>query len=188
MLLDRKDTDGKHIIDLVLFAGQSNMSGRGTATEAVLCDLAAGYEYKAVSRPGELLPVREPFGLGEDRKGAIWDYDPNGFSKRAGSMVSAVIDTYYSLSGRRIVGVSASIGGSDTVQWKEIYLADAIERLEKAKDFLTVSKFEIGKIFVVWCQGESDGDAMRTAEEYMANTKEIIGVFQAHGAEKCFLV
>lgn len=33
MLLDRKDTDGKHI-DLVLFAGQSNMSGHGTAAEA----------------------------------------------------------------------------------------------------------------------------------------------------------
>lgn len=187
MLLDRNGTDREHV-DLVVFAGQSNMSGRGTVAEAILCNSLAGYEYKAVSRPGELLPVREPFGLGEDREGAIWDYDSEGCSKRAGSMVSAVIDTYYSLSGRRIVGVSASVGGSDTVQWKELYLADAIDRLEKAKGFLLESHYGIDKIFIVWCQGESDGDAGRTVEEYTANTREIIGVFQAHGVERCFLV
>lgn len=182
----KQDTNRK--IDLVLFAGQSNMSGRGDAGEAVRCSVDAGYEYKAVSRPGELVPIREPFGLGEDREGGIWDYDPQGRSKRSGSMVSAVAESYHAGTGRRIVGVSASVGGSDTVSWKQVYLADAVERLERAKEFLRAGGYSVQKLFVVWCQGESDGDAGRTAQEYTANLREIYGAFRAHGAEKCFLV
>lgn len=175
-------------VDLVLFAGQSNMSGRGDAGKAVRCEAAAGYEYKAVSSPGGLLPIREPFGLGEDREGGIWDYDEKGKTKRTGSMVSAAVHTYHARTGRRIVGVSASVGGSDTVQWKRVYLADAVERLDRAKEFLAENRFAVRGIWVVWCQGESDGDAGRTAEEYMANVREIFHAFRAHGAEKCFVV
>lgn len=175
-------------VDLIVFAGQSNMSGRGTAADAVICDSSAGYEYKAVSSPDELQPIREPFGLGEDKEGAIWDYDSDGSSKRTGSMVSAAVDVYHGLTGRRIVGVSASVGGSDTVQWKQLYLKDAVERLEKAKYFLAENSFIVERIFVVWCQGESDGDAGRSVEEYTANTREIFEAFRRHGAEKCFLV
>ena len=175
-------------IDLIVFAGQSNMSGRGDARMAVQCADKAGYEYKAVSQPGKLLPIQEPFGLGEDREGAISDRTEDGGTKRTGSMVSAVADTYHARTGRTIVGVSASIGGSNTVEWKQVYLADALERLERAKAFLLENHFQIENLFVVWCQGESDGDAKRTAEDYMANTKEIFRAFQAHGAEKCFLV
>ena len=175
-------------LDLILFAGQSNMSGRGEAASAVTCDAAAGYEYKAVTNPGGLVPVREPFGLGEDREGGIWDYDSDGRSKRTGSMVSAAVQAYYSRTGRRIVGVSASVGGSDTVQWKQTYVADAVERLDRAKAFLTESGCRVKEIFVVWCQGESDGDARRSAEDYAANSREIFGQFKAHGARVCFLV
>ena len=175
-------------IDLIVFAGQSNMSGRGNADMAVICDISAGYEYKAVSNPGSLVPIREPFGLGEDKMGAIWDYDSQGVSKRSGSMVSAVVQTYYSRTGRMTVGVSASIGGSDTIQWKKIYVADAVERMERAKEYLSENRFSVGNIFVVWCQGESDGDAKRSAEDYMAVTRDIFREFRNHGAEACFLV
>ena len=187
-MMENGRNDGCQEVDLILFAGQSNMSGRGDAATAVRCDAAAGYEYKAISHPGSLLPVREPFGLGEDREGGLWDYDEKGRSKRTGSMVSAVIDTYYAGTGRRIVGVSASMGGTDTVQWKQVYLADAVERLKRAKEFLRENCFSIQKFFVLWCQGESDGDAGRNAEDYKAKLREIYHEFRAQGAEKCFLV
>ncbi len=179
---------GEKEVDLILFAGQSNMSGRGEAGQAVLCDAAAGYEYKAISNPGGLLPIGEPFGLGEEKEGGIWDYDEAGKSKRTGSMVSAAAQAYHARTGRRIVGVSASVGGSDTVSWKQVYLADALERLERAKGFLAENRFAVDRIWVVWCQGESDGDAGRTGEDYMANVREIFQAFRAQGAEKCFLV
>lgn len=175
-------------VDLIVFAGQSNMSGRGEAGAAVQCADGAGYEYKAVSHPEGLLPIREPFGLNEDKEGAISDRTEDGGTKRRGSMVSAVADTYHARTGRTIVGVSASIGGSNTEQWKQVYLADAVERLDQAKAFLSEHQFLVERLFVVWCQGESDGDAKRSAADYTANTREIFRAFQAHGAEKCFLV
>lgn len=174
--------------DLVVFAGQSNMSGRGDAATAVKCNENAGFEYKAISNPNGLLPVSEPFGLGEDRTGGIDDLKPDGSSKRTGSMVSALIDAYFCQCGRKIIGVSASIGGSSTEQWKEIYIKDAVSRLDTAKSFLESQNIPIENIFVVWSQGETDGDNDVCGEEYIKNIKYLFSEFKMHGAEKCFLI
>lgn len=174
--------------DLVVFAGQSNMSGRGDAAIAIKCNQNAGFEYKAISSPDRLVPVSEPFGLGEDRKGGIYDIKPNGSSKRTGSMVSALIDAYFRQCGRKIIGVCASIGGTSTDQWKKIYIKDAVLRLDAARSFLNNNHFPIGNIFVVWSQGETDGDKNVRAEEYIKNLKEIFNEFKMHGADKCFVI
>ncbi len=175
-------------IDLAIFAGQSNMSGRGDAKTAIHCPPDAGFEYKAISNPTTLLPITEPFGLGEDRPGAISDYDSKGRSKRTGSMVSAAVSEYYALTGRPLIAVSASIGGSNTSGWLKVYVNDAVERLDTAKEFLAKEQITPGKIFLIWCQGESDGDAKMTASAYITNTKAIFHAFQSHGVEKCFMV
>ncbi len=175
-------------VDLVIFAGQSNMSGRGCVAEAVMCDSMAGFEYKSVSNPDVLVPVAEPFGLYEDRKGAIYDLYDNGITKRTGSMVSAVVDSYYRHSGRQIVAVSASIGGTSTDEWKEKYIEDAVQRLDDAKRFLAEKDIHIERIFVVWCQGETDGDNNISADVYTGNTKELFERFKQFGAEKCFMI
>lgn len=175
-------------VDLAVFAGQSNMSGRGSAADAVVCDINAGFEYKAISDPATLVRIEEPFGLGEDKEGSIADFNSDGMSKRTGSMVSAVVDEYYRQTGRQLVAVSASIGGSSTAEWLDNYIYDAVDRLDAAKRFLTRNGIEIGRTFVVWCQGESDGDQKMTAEDYTANTKDLFDFFKQHGAEKCFMV
>lgn len=175
-------------VDLALFAGQSNMSGRGEAAKAVMCDVDAGFEYKAISNPNILVPVTEPFGLNEDKAGEIADYDSTGKTKRSGSMVSAVVDEYYKQTGRQLVAVSASIGGTSTAQWKEKYIGDAVGRLDAAKGFLTANGIRIGRIFVVWCQGETDGDNNVSAQTYTENTKELLRRMQEHGAQQCFMV
>lgn len=175
-------------VDLAIFAGQSNMSGRGSAVEATVCDINAGFEYKSVSNPLTLVPITEPFGLGEDRAGAIYDYNSDGTTKRTGSMVSAVVDEYYKQTLRQLVAVSASVGGTSTSEWKSKYISDAVQRLDDAKAFLAANKINVGRIFVVWCQGESDGDNNVSADTYTANTKELFNAFKQHGAEKCFMV
>lgn len=168
-------------VDLAVFAGQSNMSGRGNAAEAIVCDVNAGFEYKSVSNPLTLVPVKEPFGLNEDRAGGIEDFNSDGTTKRTGSMVSAVVDEYYKQTGRQLVAVSASIGGTSTSEWKNKYIYDAVQRLDDAKKFLEANNINTGRIFVVWCQGESDGDAKNTADTYMQNTKDIFESFKAVG-------
>jgi len=175
-------------IDIVIFAGQSNMSGRGNAAEATICDTNAGFEYKAVSNPTMLVPITEPFGLNEDKAGAIDDRDSKGRTKRRGSMVSAVVNEYYKRTKRQVAAVSASVGGTSTEKWKSNYINDAVARLDSAKAFLEENNILINHIFAVWCQGESDGDAGVSAQIYTENTLELFDRLKKHGAEKCFLI
>ena len=57
--------------DLILFAGQSNMAGRGKAEAAQKCPPSVGLEYRAVTAPDRLVPIEEPFGFAENRTGGI---------------------------------------------------------------------------------------------------------------------
>lgn len=179
---------GNKIIDIVIFAGQSNMSGRGNAAEATVCDTNAGFEYKSISNSSMLVPITEPFGLNEDKTGAIDDRDGKGGTKRHGSMVSSVVNEYYKQTKRQIVAISASVGGTSTEEWKNNYINDAVTRLDSTKTFLKNNNIHTGHIFVVWCQGESDGDANVSAQTYTKNTIELFDKFKKHGAEKCFLI
>ena len=72
----KENTEDKQslTVDLFMFMGQSNMAGRGIVdkvhTEGVpTLKEGAGYEYRAVSAPGRLYPISEPFGRRENRKG-----------------------------------------------------------------------------------------------------------------------
>ncbi len=56
--------------ELFLFAGQSNMAGRGITSprfpeKAPECLAGAGYEFRAISDPTRLYPLEEPFGAAE---------------------------------------------------------------------------------------------------------------------------
>lgn len=175
-------------IDVIMFAGQSNMSGRGNAENAAVRAENAGFEYKAVSNLEMLVPIVEPFGLNEDKAGAICDLNNDGTTKRSGSMVSSAVNEYYVKTKRQVIAVSASIGGTTTTEWKSKYIQDAVWRLDRAKAFLQKNDINIERIFVVWCQGESDGDANVAADIYTQNTIDLFNEFKQHGAQKCFLV
>ncbi len=175
-------------VDLVIFAGQSNMAGRGDAQEAPECLPGAGYEYRAVSAPECLIPISEPFGLGEDREDGLSDRTEDGGTKRSGSMVTALVNEYYRQTGRIIVGVSASKGGTSTDEWKKSYISDAVSRLKSARKYLSDHQTEVENIYVVWSQGETDGDHQVTGEIYKENTLELMEQFKKAGVSHCFLV
>ena len=94
--------------DLFLFAGQSNMAGRG-----VSCDRfpekappvipGAGWEYRAVSAPGRLFPITEPFGENENRSGGISE------NLKSGSMVSAFVNAFVTRMPLMLVSILALI-------------------------------------------------------------------------------
>ena len=165
-----KHTERKKV-DLVMFMGQSNMVGRGTASQATLVGDGHGYEFKAISDPTKLYPVVEPFGLNEDNQDSeVTD------SGRTGSLVSAFMEEYYRYRLVPIVGVSCSKGGTATSFWAPggKPLNDAIARHDSAKVWLEENGYTIEHDYMVWLQGESDAGKNISAYQYANNLTAII--------------
>ena len=176
--------------DLIMFMGQSNMAGRGVTSQTwpetapIIAD-NAGYEFRAISDPTKLYPIAEPFGVSENNVNGINDY-----SNKTGSMVTAFANEYYAYTKKTVVGVSASVGGTSSSAWLPTgsLLPDAIQRLASAVTYLNSNNIRIRHKFMVWCQGESDGDADVTKSTYITNFNTILNAMKTAGIEKCFLV
>ena len=176
--------DGKMIVDLVMFMGQSNMSGTGgDVSYAPKVPEGHGFEFRAISDPTRLYPIEEPFGINENA--AISD---TAIGKR-GSMVSAFANKYYELTGVPIVAVSASAGGRDTAFFmKDDVMADFSERQKRAQVWLESNDYFIRKQYVIWLQGESDAEDGLTGEQYNQNMDNIIRPLFIGGLQKVFIV
>lgn len=177
-------------VDLFIFMGQSNMSGRGVTSEEwpegppVLTE-GAGFEFRAVSDPTALYPIAEPFGAAENRPGAIDDG-----SHKTGSMVTAFANAYYQYNGHiPIVAVSASNSGTGIDQWQPdgTFLPDALDRFHAAETYLHASGYQIRRRYMVWCQGESDGDHHVSAAAYREGFETMLDAMLNAGIEACFL-
>ena len=172
-------------VDLVIFMGQSNMSGRGNADESVSCRKGHGYEFRAISDPSKLYTLEEPFGLNE--RNSQSGVDDGAMS---GSMVSAICEAYYSLTNIPIVAVSCSMGGTDTDFWHpdKPPIRDARTRLKAADSFLHKNGYTVRHRFMVWCQGEQDGYNRLPGDEYITRLDAIIARMKISGIEKCFVI
>ena len=176
--------------DLFLFIGQSNMAGRGVTSAqwpqpAPELVPGAGYEYRAVSDPGCLHPIAEPFGVAENRPGGI---DEPG--RKTGSLVTAFVNAYYTETDTPVLGVSASVGGSGIAEWQghEDFLSDAIWRWEQAEQYAASHSLAIRHRYMLWCQGETDGDRGTEPESYKAKFRAMFAQLQGKGVETCFLI
>ena len=173
-------------VDLFIFMGQSNMVGRGVAAQAPKVPEGWGYEYKAISNPGKLLPVVEPFGLDEENsKSGVVD------NKRSGSMVSALIKTYYERTGVPVVGVSCSKGGTAISFWKPGGgpLNDAISRYNATEKWLQENGYIIRNKYMFWLQGETDAYNKLSAETYRKSLKALVNeMLTKTSLEKCMMV
>lgn len=172
--------------DLILFMGQSNMSGAGgNAKEAPELIKGAGYEYRAITKPEELCVLTEPFGENENREGYL---DDRGLIPRNGSLVTSFVNAYYEQTRERVVAVSASRGSARISSFNEYLLEDVIQRLENAKRVMTEQKVNIRHIYMVWLQGETDAYLEIQKEEYMGEMQKMLFTLQPYGVEKCFVI
>ena len=172
--------------DLILFMGQSNMSGAGgNAKEAPELIKGAGYEYRAISQPEELCVLAEPFGENENRKGYL---DDRGLIPRNGSLVTSFVNAYYEQTGERVVAVSASRGSARISSFNDYLLEDVIQRLENAKRVMNEKKVNIRHIYMVWLQGETDAYLEIRKEEYIGEMQKMLFTLQPYGVEKCFVI
>ncbi|MGF3141250.1 sialate O-acetylesterase [Facklamia sp. P13064] len=154
------DLSVKTSVDLIIFAGQSNMAGRGTASAAPEIKQGHGFEFRAISDPTKLYNIIEPFGVNENKEGGISE------QTKTGSLVSSFANTWYKINKRPIVGVSASKGGSVISEWQvgQPYYEDVIQRFSIAEKWLTDNGYKINSKIFLWLQGETDG-VNKTAKE-----------------------
>ena len=178
------------VVDLFIFMGQSNMSGRGVAAEAPVVPEGWGYEYKVISDPGKLLHMVEPFGLNEDNAfSGVDDSNGENGNKRKGSSVSALAIAYYQHTQVPVVGVSCSKGGTSTTFWKVggKPLNDAIERQLAAENWLKQNGYTIRNNYMFWLQGESDSGM--SPDVYKSNLISIVKeMIEKTGVTNCMML
>lgn len=172
--------------DLILFMGQSNMSGAGgDAKEAPELTRGAGYEYRAITQPEELCVLTEPFGKKEHKEGYL---DDRGMIERRGTLVTAFVNAYYKQTKERVVAVSASRGATPVHSFNKYLVEDVIERLEGAKETMTGQQVNIRHIYMVWLQGENDAYLETPKEQYIGEMQKLLYTLQPYGVEKCFVI
>lgn len=172
--------------DLILFMGQSNMSGAGgNAAEAPKLIKGAGYEYRAITAPEELCALAEPFGEKEHRKGYL---DDRKLIPRGGTLATAFVNAYYKETGERVVAVSASRGSAQISSFNDKLVEDVVDRLENAKRVMTQQQVNIRHIYMVWFQGETDAYVGTEEEQYIGGMQKLLHTLQPYGVEKCFVI
>ena len=172
-------------VDLILFSGQSNMSGFGGNKElAPELMEGAGFEFRAISDPTKLYPIEEPFGQYEITDSSFIDG-----SLREGTLVTSFANAYYTETQTPIVGVSISQGGS-TINWwnMESHYEDAIDRFQDAQTYLIANGYTIRHKYMVWIHGENDGIEEMSTETYKADFYALFSHFFDAGIEKCMIV
>lgn len=182
-------------MDVALFMGQSNMAGRGDSSESIVCQEGHAYEFRAVDDPTKLYPVVEPFGATENNE-ALSDLNSiTGDGKKSGGMTSAFCEGYYEKTQTPLVAISASVGGTSVLKWipGTSYFAECVRRLNACLDYLEQNNVEVGNVFMVWCQGESDKSNWKAGNfDYFGYVKQIVDGLQdvggGRGISKCFIV
>mgnify|MGYP003302780477 CR=1 FL=1 len=177
------------VVDLFLFMGQSNMAGRGTSAQAPAVIAGAGYEFRPVSDPTKLYPIEEPFGVAENDSDGINDV-LGGYNAKTGDMIPAFVNAYFTETRCPIVGVSASEGGTRISSWQsgQSRYTDALGRWNDAINFLAENDYSIRHKYVVWCQGESDGDASMSKADYATALTTLAETWLTNGAEAFFVI
>ncbi len=178
--------DGKVVVDIIMFMGQSNMSGcGGDASQAPAVNPGSGYDFRAISDPTRLYSIAEPFGINENQVGGIMEY-PGG---KKGSLVSAFANTYYKETGVPVIAVSAAAGATTTEYWtRQAIVNDFVERHQRAKIWLEGNDYYVRNQYVIWLQGESDADRGITAAQYTENMDNIIRPLFINGIQKVFII
>ena len=143
-------------VDLVLFSGQSNMSGRGDGAIATVCPEGEGYWYK----DGSLTQITGYFG---------------NESNSTGSMVSSIAKAYFDSCSVPIVAVSNSYGGTPISQFVPAggRYTQNVTLVNEAAAYLETQGYTVRKKAMVWCQGETDAENGMTQADYATAFRSI---------------
>ncbi|MCR5590673.1 MAG: hypothetical protein K6F73_04010 [Lachnospiraceae bacterium] len=171
-------------VDLVIFAGQSNMSGRGgnaAAAPAVAVD--TGYEFRYGTCPTGMYPMTEPFGIYSN--GYLCDLP----ALRGGSLASAFMNTYYNSTGVPVLAFSAARGGSSIGYWQGAEVQGELsQKYDMIKAWCNSNHVAIRRSYVVWLQGETDGVANIAMNDYKVGLSNVFANLFAKGLDQVFVI
>ena len=174
-------------VDLIVFAGQSNMCGSGgNAVFAPTPRYGTAYEFDITTDSHHTILMKEPFGEGTNRANGL---ESTGKYSTNGTLVSAFCINYYKQTKTPVVGVSCAWGGSSTNTWlKRGLLATTKKNLKLAKKQLKKKNVKIRHIYMVWYKGESDAMQGNTEGTYISRMKKIYKKMKKVGVEKVFVI
>ena len=176
--------NGKVKVDLIIFSGQSNMSGSGgDAVQAPALLDGAGGEFRAISDPTCLYTIIEPFGFYENT-----DVINDGYAKR-GTLVTSFINAYYQETGIPVVAVSAARNGTSSAYWATVAVReDLLYRYRTAKEWLNNNGYEIRYQFIVFLQGENDVIEKTPIDQYLSNMYLVSESLYQEGLNQFFMI
>ncbi len=170
-------------VDVIVFAGQSNMMGNGDFHSAPALTQGAGYAYNHVTNKRSFSVLKEPFGYGQDDS-----YFMNG-SFCNGSMVTAFVNAYYKQTQTPVIAVPASATGSGSVSWKESRYKGVIQRVNAAIKLARKKKLKVRNVYMVWMQGENDAFAGMSASAHKKNlTSMVKKIKKKTPLKKCMVI
>ena len=171
-------------VDIIVFAGQSNMSGwGGDPHKAVSVNEGAGAEFRAVSDPTKLYTITEPFGFYENTE------TMNDLFLKRGSLVSAFVNAYYEETGVPVVAVSASKGGTPSTYWAtDVVGEDTVTRFLNAKDWLKENGYTVRNQFLVFLQGENDVIENVSTSQYLTDLNTFSTKMFYRGIDKFLMI
>ncbi|MBO5123427.1 MAG: hypothetical protein J6B99_09755 [Oscillospiraceae bacterium] len=164
-------------VDIAIFAGQSNSCGRATLEDVttvndiiVPVSVDKGFSFNNTESTIPLQIVEPITANGSTGYGYIPSF----------------INAYNKATGRRICACYKSFGGAMLNKWSPYVLDDTtgeetatvgafykvmVDAVSHAKTNLIASGYEVGDVFLVWCQGEADAAYLGNANVY-ANAYE----------------
>lgn len=193
---EKTETETK-TVDLIVFAGQSNMAGNGKGARTPLVDPLIGVEFRAVTDPTKLYAIDEttlPFGCKENSDtdtDKINDVYYEGSLCKKGDLVPSFITEYHAVSGSRVVAVSASKFNASSTMWAnpdEKLSSGLVERFNTAETWLTENGYTINNRAVVWLQGETDGDDQIDPETYISNVRTTFDYIKENSSIENFYI
>ena len=168
----KNNVQDQETVDIILFAGQSNMCGRASLDDKNQNGIA--YD----------IPIEEAFTYQIASGLKTTPYKINEPLSQNGStgygMIPSFIKGYHEATGRKVCANFCSVGGLMLNKFAP-YTFDAegnklnkpsgnytkmVNAVNRSREQLTKSNMKVGKTFLVWCQGESDGSYYGTDSQY----------------------
>ena len=171
-------------VDLVIFSGQSNMTGHGgNAVPSPQVPKGHGYEFKSGAVTAGMYAAKDPFGssaYGSFSDEAIY---------RLGTLVPSFMNAYYNSTGVPVLGLSCAKCGSTLDYWgSSIVQADYLSQVNAARAWCAANNVNIRHQYIVWLHGETDSSYGMTGEEYTSRLKQVMQPMLNNGIEQVFII
>ena len=183
-------------IDVIIFGGQSNMQGQSEClTETEIVNNA--YEYRYLT--DELINLQNPVGENmksdftegyffENDIGVKWvqEHILGGACYKHTNLVPEFSRAYTEITGNEVVAVHVAKGSTEIDKWLKGTLGYEALCKKSLKAIEKVGKENIGHIYFMWLQGESDAIAGNSKSYYKEKLVELCQLYNKRSKLICF--